>query len=119
MSPAPTLGATGRTACTQLVARLPQRLQGAARRRTEPDPATTAAWGDPAITLVCGGPDGSGLAEPFVVDGIRWALYEGGGGRTWTTVGHRPGVQVMLPDAYQNQAELIALLSAPLLTPAS
>ena len=41
-------------ACAALAAELPKRLAGQDRRTTEPDSPSTAAWGDPPISLRCG-----------------------------------------------------------------
>ena len=75
-----------RAACASLVADLPDRLDGQARRTTVPSSGLTAAWGDPAIILRCGvdvpaayGP----TAELSTVNGVDWSAYlqtsDGGG----------------------------------------
>jgi len=111
VSPASQLSAATRAACAALVSTLPNALEAAQRRTTAPRSATTAAWGDPAITLSCGGASGSPLDEPFSVNGIRWALHDIGAGRTWTTLDRHPAVVITMPDAYENQAELVGALT--------
>lgn len=110
----PTPAVAARQSCAALVRLLPQRLQAAQRRTTTPDPATTAAWGDPPITLVCGGPSGDPRDDTFSVDGVRFAIHDIGPGNTWTTRDRSPAVRVTVPDAYENQAELVGYLVEPL-----
>jgi hypothetical protein len=105
--------ATG-DSCAALVRLLPQKLQGAERRTATPDPGTTAAWGEPPITLVCGGPSGSPRDETFAVDGVRFAIHDVGAANTWTTLDRTPAVTVTVPDRYENQAELVGYLVGPL-----
>jgi hypothetical protein len=100
--------------CAALVARLPHALGDARWRATTPTGQGTAAWGDPPVTLVCGGPPANPLDEQFSVDGVRWALHDTGPGRSWTTLDRTPVVVVAVPDAYENQAELVGALVAAL-----
>ena len=100
--------------CASLVAALPQTLGGRSRRTTQPSPTTTAAWGDPPITLVCGVPAGSPLDDPYEFDGVVWALHDIGPARSWTTKGRAVNVVVTVPDAYDGQAELLGSLATAL-----
>jgi hypothetical protein len=100
------------------VAELPLTLAGATRRLTRPSPTTTAAWGDPPITLVCGVAAGSALDDPYEFDGVTWAMHDIGSARTWTTRGRSVNVVVTVPDAYSSQAELLGSLTGAL-TPTS
>lgn len=109
--PGTTSAASG-TSCAALVTALPRKL-GTATRRSVADPAA-AAWGDPPITLRCGVPAGSGLDEPYVFDGVRWAVHDDGGTNRWTTIGLATQVRVVVPDAYDAQAELLIALSPAL-----
>jgi hypothetical protein len=102
------------TVCTSVVKALPASLGGRERRRTEPSSTTTAAWGDPAITLVCGAPGGSRLDEPYEFDGVHWAMHDVGAAREWTTLDRWVNVVVTVPDAYDGQAELLGSLAAAL-----
>lgn len=111
---APASPAAAGDSCDALVRLLPQRLQGAQRRTATPDPGTTAAWGDPPITLVCGGASGSPRDETFAVDGLRFAIHDVGPAHTWTTLDRAPAVTVTVPDRYENQAELVGYLVGPL-----
>ncbi|GAA4690647.1 hypothetical protein GCM10023349_01480 [Nocardioides conyzicola] len=50
-------------ACRDLVADLPDTLAGLQRREVTGDTAYAAAWGDPAIVLVCGAADPAGRTD--------------------------------------------------------
>ena len=100
--------------CLSLVAALPKTLGGQSRRTTQPSPTTTAAWGDPPITLVCGVPAGRALDDPYEFDGVIWALHDIGSARTWTTRDRPVNVVVTIPDAYDGQAELLGSLATAL-----
>jgi hypothetical protein len=101
--------------CAQVVAGLPQQLTaGVTRRATTPSSTATAAWGEPAVTLRCGTPTGSPRDEPFAFDDVRWAMHDSGASRTWTTLAATVPVQVVIPDAYENQAEMLGSLAVAL-----
>lgn len=75
---------------------------------------TTAAWGDPPITLRCGVPAGRERDEPYDFNDVRWAMHDIGDKRRWTTKGLRVNVEVDVPDAYSSQAELLGSLAPAL-----
>ena len=102
-------------ACAAVTAALPREVTaGAGRRSTSPADPTVAAWGDPPVVLRCGVPAGSPRDDPYVFDGVRWAMHDSGATRTWTTLGRRVGVEVVIPDAYDGQAELLGGLATAL-----
>ena len=100
--------------CNAVGAALPARLARQQRRATDPTSTTTAAWGNPPITLVCGVPAGSALDEPYTFDGVRWAMHDVGEARAWTTLGRRVNVVVTIHDKYDGQAELLGSLAGAL-----
>ncbi len=98
--------------CRALKNGLPEQVaSGTARREANPVSDTTAAWGDPPITLRCGVAEGSARDQPFTINEVRWAMHDTGASRTWTTVGRKVNVAVEIPDAYSNQAELVGTVS--------
>ena len=118
VEPVPSLTAAAARACAQVGSALPKDLAaGVSRRPTTPDSPTTAAWGVPAITLRCGTDPGSALDEPFEFDGVRWAMHDSGASRTWTTIGTRVAVQVVVPDHYDGQAEMLGALASAVRAP--
>jgi hypothetical protein len=84
---------------------------GVTRRTALPVSDTTAAWGDPAVTLRCGVPEGSDLDEPLTINDVLWAVHDTGASRTWTTRGRKVNVAVEVPDSYTSQGELFASLA--------
>lgn len=111
----PAAGADVAAACKALVAALPREVDpGVARRPVTPDDGRTAAWGDPAVTLVCGVPPGDAVHdEPLVVDGVAFTVHTGGGASTWTTYGRTVRAAVRIPSAYENGIELVYPLAGP------
>jgi hypothetical protein len=58
-----------------------------------------------------------GLASDdlFTFNHLQWAMHDTGDARRWTTRGLRADVEVVVPDAYSSQAELLGSLSRLLL----
>ena len=106
--------ATTAAACRRLVAALPDEVDpGVTRRPVSGDPGLTAAWGDPAVTLVCGVPEPDRPEEPVIVNGVTWSVRDIGAGFRWTTRDRPVRVAVDIPDAYENGAEIVNPLSGP------
>jgi hypothetical protein len=106
------LSASAAAACAQLVLGLPEEIAaGVARRDTSPVSTSTGAWGDPPITLRCGTAEGSPRDDPYVFDEITWAMHDSGASRTWTTRGRSVNVEVVIPDGYDGQAEMLGRLA--------
>ena len=100
------------SACAAFVTSLPAELaKGVRRRPVSLTPGAVAAWGDPAVVLRCGVPAGNTLDEPYVFDGVSWAVHDDGATRRWTTFGRKVEVEVVVPDSYDAQAELLITLS--------
>ena len=108
---APTLqGADART-CRSFVDALPATLYGQPSRAVSPSAAPAAAWGDPAIVLTCGVAQPSDFTDTSTcvqVNGVGWfvpdsVLLSSDNTKdvTFTAVGYRPRVQVMLPGTYR------------------
>lgn len=106
------LTASATTSCRSLKAALPAALDtGINLRPTTPASDTTAAWGDPAITLRCGVPAGSERDDPYLFEDVRWAMHDDGAFRRWTTMDRKVNVAVVFPDRYEGQAELLVTLA--------
>jgi hypothetical protein len=116
----PDLSAQERAACEELVAVLPDRVADLQRREVEPADAVAAAWGDPAIVLVCG----VGAPEDYdpangctTVNGIDWYIpmsqLESNGEQdlTMTTIERDVAVQVHMPGEHWPPAAPLADLS--------
>jgi hypothetical protein len=111
--------------CRALVDDLPDTVAHELRRPVDPDQAYVAAWGDPAITLTCGGEMPAGFdrfAACEVANGVGWYADEDAASdqsldATLTTVGYVPIVTVHVPADYRPAgvaATLVAL--APVVT---
>jgi hypothetical protein len=107
-------------ACTELLARLPLALADQPRRDVLPADAPGAAWGDPAITLVCGVDAPAGFDDVstcLTVNGVDWYVptdqLEAQGDLTMTTVKRQVSVEVHLPAAYFPPATALADLAKP------
>jgi len=102
--------------CRTLLDALPGEIDpGVQRRAVEGDTGRFAAWGDPVVLLECGSLPGDPGEPPAIVNGVSWTVRDIGPGFRWTTVGLRPTVAVDIPDSYENGAELVNPLAAPLL----
>lgn len=107
-------------ACDQLNNALPSSVLNAVRRTTEPQTPTTAAWGDPPITLRCGVTKPSGLtptASLLRVDGVDWLPEQRSAGYVFTTVGRQAFIEVAVPSAYAPETGVLTDL-APAITSA-
>ena len=107
-------------ACTELAARLPAAVADQGRRDVTPADAAGAAWGDPAITLVCGVDEPAGfddVATCLTVNGVDWYVpteqLEAQSDLTMTVVNREVAVEVELPAAYFPPATALADLSGP------
>jgi hypothetical protein len=95
--------------CRALIEALPDTVAHQLRRPVDPDDAYGAAWGDPAITLTCGGempPGFDRFAACEVANGVGWYADEDLAAdqsldATLATVGYVPIVTVHLPATYR------------------
>ena len=111
--------------CADLVAALPDTVDGAGRRPTTPDSPATAAWGEPPIVVRCGVPRPSALTPTSVlleVGGIGWLPEPLSAGTVFTAVEFAsadldgagaalPFVEVAIPEAYLSPGGIIADIS--------
>jgi hypothetical protein len=106
-SPAPEVTA----ACTGLMKELPAKVLDRKRRKTSPESALTAAYGDPAIELTCGVAPPAGLAEAlsqcFEVNGVGWFAKQDENGYIFTTIGRSVYVEVAVPNKYSPEANAL------------
>ena len=126
---APTPSGSAASQCGALVAQLPGTLLGQRARAVSPATRTTAAWGDPAITLRCGvGTPGaldpsSGDYDPDLahhdaqdVNGVCWLIgTTEGGGYEFTTIVQQTYVEVTVPGSYAGQQSPLGGLASAVL----
>ncbi|GAA1968963.1 hypothetical protein GCM10009817_06180 [Terrabacter lapilli] len=79
----------------------PATVSGHARVTTQPEDASVAAWGDPAMFARCGlealGPTTDSCVT---VDGVDWVVRPLSDGSKATTFGRNPAIEVLAPGAY-------------------
>ncbi|TGB15759.1 DUF3515 domain-containing protein [Streptomyces palmae] len=90
--------------CRALHRELPRRVDGLARRQTDPVSDSTAAWGDPTVELRCGVPepriltpgseDYTAAPDSAEINGVQWLIEEQGDHYRFTTVLRRTNVEV-------------------------
>ena len=104
---APALSADQVIACRALTSQLPLTIRDLAQRPVSAGPEQNAAYGDPAITVACGGAQPSFLATDLVypLNGVCWHAAETAGGSTWTTGDRRVPVAVTVPAAYESPGQ--------------
>lgn len=96
-------------ACREFLDAVPDVLGDQLRRPVDPEDALGAAWGDPPITVLCGGPmpdDFDRFSACQEADGVGWFIPEGTFADSrvdavMTTIGREPIVQVRVPAAYR------------------
>ncbi len=105
--------------CTDLGAILPVSLGGALLRDTNPNSPATKAWGDPAIVLRCGAaiPTAYSVSSQLLtVNDVNWYPEELEAGVRFTSMETSELVEVSLPAAYQNTADILTELSSAIST---
>ena len=120
----PELDAAGRAACSAMLDDLPAELADEDQREIEPDDAFGAAYGDPAIVIVCvdSAPEGfTDLSPCEQVNDVGWYVPADEAGdpeavAVVTAMTHRPLVQVTIPADYRpdGAAAALAELSDPI-----
>lgn len=121
----PDVDASTRTACEALLDALPDDLADEEAREVSPSDALGKAWGDPAITVECGGemPDDFDRFSPCEeVLGVGWFVrpeefQDDTADLDMTTIGIVPVVAVHLPASYRGNASTAANLLAGLAAP--
>jgi hypothetical protein len=85
--------------CRAFLSKLPEQLRGLPRRQVTGGHEQNAAFGDPAVTLSCGGPLPTFAPTDLVypLSGICWHPNETGS--VWTTVDREVTIALTLPGA--------------------
>ena len=114
---APDLDRSDGAACAEFLDDLPATLNGQGTVEFEPSDAPAAAYGDPAIVVVCGVDLPRGFGEAAHCEragGVDWYAppeqYEDQEvDVTLTSVSHRPAVRLLVPDDYRPDGVAAAL----------
>ena len=112
---APELEPDAAEACARLLDELPEAVADQPRREVEPADVAGAAWGDPAIELVCGVPRPEGFTRTSIcttVDDVDWYVPEEQlqqqGDLVMTLVNREQHVEVRMPAEYWPPATTLA-----------
>lgn len=116
--PAPALAEDAQTACRALTSQLPLTLRDLPQRPVSAGPEQNAAYGDPAITVACGGDQPTFLATDLVypLNDVCWHATETADGTTWTTVDRQIPVSVTIPQSYDSPGQWATEFSATVLS---
>ncbi|MEH1169213.1 DUF3515 domain-containing protein [Micromonospora sp. CPCC 205539] len=111
---APALAARPATVCRALLSQLPQTVRDLAQRPVTAGPEQNAAYGEPALTVACGGtqPTFSATDEVWTVNGVCWHLVEQADTATLTTVDRETPVTVHVPRAYEQPLQWVPPVSS-------
>lgn len=99
-------------ACADVTVRLPDSVDGEARRWT--DAQATGAWGDPAsVIITCGVAESGPTTLPCTpVNGVDWVIDDSDAPRyRVTTFGRTPAVEIYLDNDVVSSAQVLDTLS--------
>jgi hypothetical protein len=104
---APPLGDRAAVVCRALLSRMPDRIRDLPRRAVTAGPGQNAAYGDPPITLACGGAPPAVAPTAFLLrmDAVCWHSATTRDETVWTTVDREVPVTVHVPAGYEQPAQ--------------
>jgi hypothetical protein len=111
---APSLDPQTAAVCREVVAHLPAALGDLPRRPVTAGAAQSAAYGDPPITLSCGGAPAPSLAptaQVFPLSGACWTVQEQPDATVWTSLYRAVPVRVRVPGAYPQPGQKVIAFS--------
>lgn len=105
--------------CRALVSVIPSELGDLQQRPVEGGPGAAevgAAWGDPAVTMVCGVDpiEVSDTDQVYRLSDACWYADETDEGTVWTTVDRQEAVQLFVPGDHDGSGQLATSLSGPI-----
>ena len=104
---APELPERAATVCRAVLSQLPVTVRGLPQRPVTAGPEQNAAYGDPAVTVSCGGPQPKVADESFllIMNNVCWYNEQRGDATVWTTIGREAPVAVTVPSSYAQPAQ--------------
>jgi uncharacterized protein DUF3515 len=113
---APPLSEREQVVCRALLSRLPAALAGLAQRPVTAGPEQNTAYGEPPITVACGGPAPSYEpdAEVNPWEGVCWQPAVTPDASVWTVLGREVPVRVSVPTSYDGPFQLVLEFSRPI-----
>lgn len=109
---APPLEERQATVCRALLSQLPDTIRDRPQRQVTAGHEQNAAFGDPAITLACGGalPSFPAADWVFSLDGVCW--HPDSTKTQWTTVDREVPVTVNVPQEYDQPGQWVIAFSS-------
>ncbi|WP_432904449.1 DUF3515 family protein [Micromonospora matsumotoense] len=110
---APALAQRPGVVCLALVSQLPATVRELAQRPVTAGAEQNAAYGDPALTVACGGPEPTvdATADVWTVNGVCWYAAERSDATVLTTLDRETGVTVTVPRAYEGPLQWLTPIS--------
>lgn len=107
-----------RGVCARFIDALPDQTAAGRARPVTPDSASTAAWGNPPVTLRCGGPPITvePTAQLAVVAGQPWLPLPGADETEFALVGRDVTVLVTVPGGTDTPAAILGDLAGAVAT---
>ncbi len=116
--PVPSLNSADATMCLAFIALLPAKLRNLPQRPVSAGGnQQNAAYGDPPITVACGGVPASNPPDAFiyVLSGVCWYANESDKAATvWSTLDRQVPIRVTMPSSYQGQGDWIQEFTTPI-----
>ncbi|WP_406107656.1 DUF3515 family protein [Micromonospora globbae] len=110
---APALAERPATLCRALLSQLPSSVRDLPQRPVTAGPEQNAAYGDPAVTVACGGaePTIPATSDVWVVNKVCWYADEQSEATVLTTMDRETAVTVRVPRAYEQPLQWVAPFS--------
>ncbi|MFG1871827.1 DUF3515 family protein [Micromonospora arborensis] len=111
---APALATRPATVCRALLSQLPTGIRDLAQRPVTAGPEQNAAYGDPALTVACGGtePTFPSTDEVWTVNRVCWHLAEETEATVLTTVDRETLITVRVPRSYEQPLQWVSPISS-------
>ncbi|MGR6317782.1 DUF3515 family protein [Micromonospora soli] len=111
--PAPTLAERPATVCRALVSQLPPTVRDLTQRPVTAGAEQNAAYGDPALTVACGGtpPVVQPTDEVWSVNKVCWHAVQEADATVLTTVDRETPVRVRVPTEYAQPLQWVSPIS--------
>ncbi|MET8836856.1 DUF3515 family protein [Micromonospora sp. NPDC004540] len=111
--PAPALAERSATVCRALVSQLPATVRDLAQRPVTAGAEQNAAYGDPALTVACGGtpPLVQPTDEVWSVNKVCWHAVQEADATVLTTVDRETPVRVRVPKQYEQPLQWVTPIS--------
>ncbi|SCG57606.1 DUF3515 family protein [Micromonospora halophytica] len=110
---APALDARPAVVCRALVSQLPDSVRELRQRPVTAGPEQNAAYGDPALTVTCGGaePTVDATADVWTVNKVCWYAEQKSDATVLTTVDRETAVTVTVPLSYEQPLQWVTPIS--------